>query len=228
MPNGCSMLAQHPTPSRAPEWHLGFRTVENLPVSRGFDSFFGLLAGGADHYTKTIEACGGIGPDGPEKCTCGNHSSNALPFRVDFFDGLAPAKALWDSTTFDAYQYAARAVEIVDSHDVAAPFFLYWAPHKVHSPLQVAPEFLAHYPPDPHGVCTSTPETCSGRGYGTGSGGCGCDLMCFCNRRIIKGMVSVVDAMLGNLTAVRIAPPPPPPPPTHLQLLQLFSKFSPN
>lgn len=51
------------------------------------------------------------------------------------------------------------------------------APHKVHSPLQVDPQFLAHYPADPGGVCTSTPETCSGRGYGTGSKGCGCDLM---------------------------------------------------
>lgn len=62
-------------------------------------------------------------------------------------------------------------------------------------------------------MCTDTPETCSGRGYGTqGSNwrgqqsnvvGCGCETMCYCNRRIIKGMVSVVDSMLHNLTQVR-------------------------
>jgi hypothetical protein len=76
--------------------------------------------------------------------------------------------------------------------------------------LQVDPQFLEHYPEDPGGVCTDTPETCSGRGYGTqGSNwrgqqsnvvGCGCETMCYCNRRIIKGMVSVVDSMLRNLT----------------------------
>ena len=76
--------------------------------------------------------------------------------------------------------------------------------------MQVDPQFLEHYPEDPGGVCTDTPETCSGRGYGTqGSNwrgqqsnvvGCGCETMCYCNRRIIKGMVSVVDSMLRNLT----------------------------
>jgi hypothetical protein len=137
--------------------------MENLPVSRGFDTFFGLLGGGADHFNKVEEACGGDGVN----CSCGSHTSTTLPFRVDFFDGLAPAKSLWDTTTFDAFQYSARAGEIVAQHDATKPFFLYWAPHKVHSPLQVAPEFLEHYPEDPGGVCTSTPETCSGRGYGT-------------------------------------------------------------
>ena len=112
---------------------------------------------------------------------------------------LQPARALWDNTTYDAFQYTARAVELVERHDPAAqPFFLYWAPHKVHSPLQCPEEFTRQYPLDAGGVCQSTPETCGRRGYGPS---CGCAHMCYCNRRIIRGMVSVVDAMVANLTA---------------------------
>jgi hypothetical protein len=96
------------------QWHLGFRTVENLPVSRGFDTFFGLLAGGADHYNKALEACGGDG----HNCSCGNISSTALPFRIDYYDAPhgapgAPAKDLWDDHTFDAYAYSDRAGSLV-------------------------------------------------------------------------------------------------------------------
>lgn len=65
------------------------------------------------------------------------------------------------------------------------------APHKVHSPLQVDPQFLAPYPADPGGVCTSTPETCSGRGYGTGSKGCGCDLMVRAARCFIVALATL-------------------------------------
>jgi arylsulfatase A-like enzyme len=34
--------------------HLGFRTPANLPTNRGFDTHFGILGGGSDHYTKTV------------------------------------------------------------------------------------------------------------------------------------------------------------------------------
>jgi hypothetical protein len=33
-----------------------------------------------------------------------------------------------------------------------------------------------------------------------GYSGCGCETMCYCNRRVIKGMITVVDSMLLNLT----------------------------
>ena len=85
------------------------------------------------------------------------------------------------------------------------------APHKVHNPLQVDERFLSPYPADAGGVCASTPETCAARGYigkhvKKGDGppdlmeGCGCSLTCYCNRRILKGMISVVDEMMANLT----------------------------
>lgn len=99
---------------------------------------------------------------------------------------------------YDAYQFGARAVQVVEQHNTSKNFFLYWAPHKVHGPLQAAPEFLEHYPLDPGHHCTSTPDTCDKRGWG--GAGCGCPMMCYCNRRIFRAMLSSVDAMLTNLT----------------------------
>ena len=178
---------------RRTEWHLGFRTRENLPTGRGFDTYLGLLGGGSDHFDKTL--C--VGPHGGlgSLCPCANTAAT-YPFRVDYTDGDKPAKSLWDNTTYDAYQFSARAVQLVEAHDVTTPFFLYWAPHKVHAPLQVAAEFLTPYPLDDNRQCRSTPETCDERGWTD----CGCTFMCSCNRRMIKGMVTAVDAMLTNLT----------------------------
>jgi hypothetical protein len=64
--------------------------------------------------------------------------------------------------------------------------------------------FTSMYPKDPHGQCVDTPEQCAGRGYGTGGKGCGCSLQCYCNRRLIRAMVSVTDAMLANLTSALV------------------------
>ena len=69
-----------------------------------------------------------------------------LPFNIDLTNGAHPATSLWDETTYDAYTFGARATTLVEEHDPRQPFFLYWAPHKVHAPLQAPAEFLVHYP----------------------------------------------------------------------------------
>lgn len=184
------------------KWHLGYRTKQNLPTHRGFDTYLGLLGGGSDHFQKTL-CVPGSGHDLNSLCPCGpnpNKSAPLLPYRVDYWDGDGPAHSVWDNHTYDAYDFGARAVQLVHAHNASQNFFLYWAPHKVHSPLQAAPEFLAHYPLDPGHRCMSTPETCRLRGWGVGIG-CGCPEMCYCNRRIFRAMLSSVDAMLTNLTS---------------------------
>ena len=49
-------------------------------------------------------------------CPCGpnpNKSAPLLPYRVDYWDGEGPAHSLWDNHTYDAYQFGARAVKLV-------------------------------------------------------------------------------------------------------------------
>ena len=40
------------TTGMAGKWHLGARSVHNLPANRGFDYHFGFLGGGEDHNTQ--------------------------------------------------------------------------------------------------------------------------------------------------------------------------------
>ena len=36
------------------KWHVGYRSPENMPTARGFDTYLGLLGGGSDHFDKTL------------------------------------------------------------------------------------------------------------------------------------------------------------------------------
>lgn len=47
------------------KWHVGSAQRGMLPTKRGFDSFFGLVGGGFDHYTKE-----GAGQVDLWRCVC--------------------------------------------------------------------------------------------------------------------------------------------------------------
>ena len=46
-----------PSPLLSPSPQAGFHTPEFLPVGRGFNTSYGFLAGGEDHYTQTTTQC---------------------------------------------------------------------------------------------------------------------------------------------------------------------------
>ena len=37
-------------------------------------------------------------------------------------------------------------IDVIDNHDPATPLFLFWAPHTIHSPLQVPKKYLDRFP----------------------------------------------------------------------------------
>lgn len=102
----------------------GARSLENLPVNRGFDSHFGFLKGGEDHYTQHNEEAG----------------EGSL---VDLWRNHGPA--FGENGTFSGYLYAQEAVRVIEDHAAnysSRPLFVYLAWHLVHSPLEAPSRFL--------------------------------------------------------------------------------------
>ncbi|OWF39966.1 hypothetical protein KP79_PYT04298 [Mizuhopecten yessoensis] len=106
------------------KWHLGFYKEEYLPNNRGFDTFYGYLAGMEDYYNKS--RC--IGPK-----FCGK----------DLRDNLKPAEP--NPNEYSTEMYSRRAIDIVSNYNSSKPMFLYLALQAVHEPLEVPARYKEKY-----------------------------------------------------------------------------------
>lgn len=100
------------------KWHLGHADKKFWPGQRGFDHQYGPLIGEIDYFTHECEG------------------------KVDWYREGKVLKQKGYSTTLlgnDAVQY-------LDAHDPATPFFLYLAFNAPHTPYQAPPEYLDRYP----------------------------------------------------------------------------------
>lgn len=106
------------------KWHLGLFKNEYLPWNRGFDNFTGILPGGADHFMYEKQYRGYTGS--------AMYDSENGPTREHFGKY---------STTL----YTNKAKELIESHDVTKPMFLYLAYQAPHSPLQAPRHYSKLY-----------------------------------------------------------------------------------
>jgi arylsulfatase A-like enzyme len=99
------------------KWHLGALMQWMAPAGRGFDSSFGYLSGGEDHYTHAVGAaifgCSG----------------------TDLYKTDAPAYT--GNCTYGAYLYNNEVISIIEKHNTSQPPFLYVATQEPHGPDQV-------------------------------------------------------------------------------------------
>ena len=114
------------------KWHLGQPEGYN-PLDRGFDSFYGVLAGATTYLTD-------IGPSDLHVKTAEDDkiSRKALPV----FDGrnrVEPTDYLTDVFTDKALGFIGK--------DQSKPFFLYLAYTAPHTPLQASAKYMSRVPP---------------------------------------------------------------------------------
>lgn len=103
------------------KWHLGYFGKDKWPLQRGFDKFYGIIAGASNFFN----------PIAPRGLTLGNES--VLPEGEEYY-------------TTDAFtDYAIRFMEETRREDSKKPFFLYLAYTAPHWPLHAPQEDIEKY-----------------------------------------------------------------------------------
>jgi len=100
------------------KWHLGQARSEYLPMSRGFDSFYGFLGGFIDHYTH-------LTPEGHLDWQRDGSSVRESGYSTDLFTD--------------------EAIKKIRGRDKKRPLFLYLAYDAPHTPLQAPEEDIKSY-----------------------------------------------------------------------------------
>lgn len=106
------------------KWHLGHADPKYWPRQRGFDLQYGPLIGELDYFT---------------------HEQHGV---VDWYrDNQKVIEEGYTTTLFGN-----AAVEFINHHDTATPFYLYLAFNAPHTPYEAPPEYLDQYQDiaDPH------------------------------------------------------------------------------
>ena len=113
------------------KWHLG-KSEKHHPLNRGFDEYFGMLAGGSSYIDSRMEGVESWpNRDSP---TLPRGESNAI---FDGFERVQVSRYLTDV-------FAERAVDFIRRHKDER-FFLMLTPNAPHTPLQATSEYVDRY-----------------------------------------------------------------------------------
>lgn len=145
------------------KWHQGFFHPHYLPRHRGFDGFFGMLGGCADHVNQRV--C-------PTACENDKYPGVGRP--VDLFRGDDVAYNENGTTRFshNCLRFGAEAVSVVERFAASPqwrvyrkPLFLFLSLQDPHAPSQTPERLASRYHFDSHlrnvwsGMCSCIDET---------------------------------------------------------------------
>ena len=114
------------------KWDAGMATPDHTPMGRGFQSSFGYFHHDNDYYTEKVGEC---------------MYNKTMMHPVDLWDTDKPATGV-NGTGPDNYEeglFKQHILDVVATHNTSQPLFLYYAPHIVHTPLQVPKSYLQKF-----------------------------------------------------------------------------------
>ena len=119
--------------------HLGMSSVNDMPMSRGFDHFFGTLNGALGYFSKRIgNSCNYNNPSIQDMFPILWGSNCYAIFGFDVNDDGRPALEEIGSGEHYTSLLGRKAVERISLHNSSdKPLFMYLAPTAPHSPLEV-------------------------------------------------------------------------------------------
>lgn len=116
------------------KWHQGFFDAAYTPLHRGYDTSYGFLVGGEDHYSQ----------DASWSVNCSTRSVDLSRNGSPCFGQTGDGKVL-DDAKYNGFRFTAEAVEIIMNHTVSTPMFMYFAVHNTHSPIEAPARIQAKY-----------------------------------------------------------------------------------
>jgi len=129
------------------KWDAGMATPEHTPLGKGYETWLGYFLHFNDYWRKTFNFVGDI-----DNCLNGfvDLFMHNATFRGGVRDGISNLpECLADPSVhevcYEEYLLKERALAIVREHNtsaVAAPLFLMYATHLVHTPLEVPSRYL--------------------------------------------------------------------------------------
>ena len=112
------------------KWHLG-KSNKHHPLNRGFDEYFGMLAGGSTYIDSRVE---GVQSWPAENAPTTRPDASAI---FDGFEKVEVEEYLTDV-------FAEKAVDFIARHK-DEPFFLMLTPNTPHTPLQATSAYTDRY-----------------------------------------------------------------------------------
>eukprot|EP00039_Didymoeca_costata_P002944 m.64049 g.64049 ORF g.64049 m.64049 type:complete len:582 (+) comp11620_c0_seq2:55-1800(+) len=176
------------------KWHLGYATYNHTPEHRGFNHYLGYLTGAEDYYNHTkpvLNQCSNT-----RDLWHGHHENGTVT--------SGPANDADYFPQYSAFFFTSFLQERIEVHvkqQPTQPLFIYAAYQNVHSPLEVPLRFLELYKDQGAGQGSCSYDKKDARkGYTCDNSNNESGNNCYCNRIIIKAMVSALDEAIGNVT----------------------------
>lgn len=123
------------------KWDAGMATPEHTPHGRGYRKSLHYFHHTNDYWTMVTGA----------SCAVGDDKVSV----VDLWDTTGPAHGLNNSAScsqesqegcvFEDQLFTNAVVKAIRDRDESKPFFIFWAPHVVHTPLQVPQAYLDRF-----------------------------------------------------------------------------------
>ena len=156
------------------KWDAGTATMQQIPIGRGYDTSFGYF-GHDNNYWNEQENIG-----------CGGGIYR------DLWQNDKPAFGI-NGTQYEELIFAERVYNLLDEFgkkDENEPFFMLYAPHIAHAPLQIPEQYLERFDNDENQCGNGNNYVYPGYNNKT-------DFHC---RSIEQSMVNFLDGIIGNIT----------------------------